>query len=248
MKLCSYKWLHAQIINDPACNGDRRNTRRQSSTSRSRDVSRLASIATSATPAAPTRYHAGARLPPVTAISQVAPSGAVSPNSAKLPMKLASAARVRSPTSFTARRLASLSPYPALADRLQASRHRFSGNHPRIQRYFWFALGSGQLRLDRYRCGHRRVLRIARVQGNGRSCSQWKISFPDKRLSPFDIEGKHSGGFGAASEAGIAQTQAQAMGLNATLPCMRTGGVRRESERVRLPTALPVSGRIRGGA
>jgi hypothetical protein len=60
---------------------------RQLSASGSRDVSLLASMATSATPAAPTRYHAGASLLPVIAISQVATSGAVPPNNAFAALK-----------------------------------------------------------------------------------------------------------------------------------------------------------------
>ena len=59
----------------------------QSSASGNREVSLLASMATSATPAAPTRYHAGASLLPVVAISQVATSGAVPPKSAFAALK-----------------------------------------------------------------------------------------------------------------------------------------------------------------
>ena len=55
---------------------------RQSSASGRFDVSLLASIAISAIPAAPTRYHAGASLFPVAPISHVATNGAVPPNSA----------------------------------------------------------------------------------------------------------------------------------------------------------------------
>lgn len=60
---------------------------RQSSASGRFDVSLLASIATSATPAAPTRYHAGASLFPVAPISHVATNGAVPPNSAFAALK-----------------------------------------------------------------------------------------------------------------------------------------------------------------
>lgn len=51
------------------------------------EVSRLPIIATSATPAAPTRYHAGASLLPVAPISHVATSGAVPPNTAFAALK-----------------------------------------------------------------------------------------------------------------------------------------------------------------
>ncbi len=59
----------------------------QSSASGPRDVSRLASMATSATPAAATKYHAGASLLPVAWISQVATNGAVPPNRALAALK-----------------------------------------------------------------------------------------------------------------------------------------------------------------
>ena len=51
-------------------------------------VSRLISIAMTATIAAATRYHAGASLLPVAPISQVATNGAVPPKSAFAVLKL----------------------------------------------------------------------------------------------------------------------------------------------------------------